>query len=138
MVDVRGVLELLFRFRRAFGRGDMSVRFGIALPKELAEELESIAKSMGVTRSKVIEIAIRSFLNYLKAINDPEKAKMFVVISKKENASTILGKMEDIEDLSALADGDKVILIIRAKDGKSLFKRLSKVKCSIYPISLPG
>jgi len=116
----------------------MSVRFGVALPKELAEELEGIAKSMGVTRSKVVEIAIRSFLNYLKAINDPEKAKIFLVVTKKEHAPSILGQMDDIENLSAIADGEKVILIIRAKDGRSLFKRLSKAKCSIYPISLPS
>ncbi len=115
----------------------MSVRFGVALPRELVEELDGIAEKLNITRSKVIEIAIRSFLNYLKAINDPEKAKLVLIIAKRKDLPAILREVND-GDICLRLDGDKAIILIRTENGKQIINAISKVKCSIYPIALPG
>ncbi len=114
----------------------MNVRFGVALPKEIADELERIAKSMGVTRSKVVELAIRSFLNYLKAINDPERANFMIILTSVDNLPSVVKELNDAIVMTSIFEGHKVLMIIKTKNGRELFKRLSRVKCSIYPISL--
>ncbi len=115
----------------------MSVRFGVALPREIADELEKMAKSMNVTRSKVVELAIRSFLNYLKALNDPERAKFIIVLTKHENLATVVRELNGSNMLTIISDGNKALIVVKSEDGKEIFRRLSKVKCSIYPIALP-
>ena len=114
----------------------MNVRFGVALPKEIADELERIAKSMGVTRSKVVELAIRSFLNYLKAINDPEKANFVIILTNVNNMPSVVKELDGATVMASIFDGNKVLMVIKTRNGRELFKKLSRVKCSIYPISL--
>ena len=62
------------------GDQESFARFGISIPKELASEVERCASSLGLTRSKLIEVALRSFISYVKMKEDGGRGLVALIV----------------------------------------------------------
>ncbi|ABU81259.1 CopG family ribbon-helix-helix protein [Ignicoccus hospitalis] len=119
-----------------------NVRFGVALPKELAERLDEVAERLNVSRSKVIEMATSAFINYLEALEDPNKATIFVVIAPASELEKVVRALEPLEAPAfacVIMKSKYVILLINVNGQEvSVLETLRKLKGAVYPIVYPG
>ena len=117
----------------------MNVRFGVALPKELAEKVDEVAKKLGLPRSKVIEMAISVFLDYLNAMEDPEKSKLIVIIARREEFEKVVKVLKE-KEIQGCVEAWKnfIIMVIRVeREAGELMEKLRGIKGTFHPIVLP-
>jgi len=119
-----------------------SVRFGISIPKELLEEVEELAERLNVSRSKLVEIALRSFLAYtnLMSLDEGKASVMIIMIAKDKALKDLIPKLRDIaNDLILTFKRDKVIGITFVEGDlnkiRGLIEEIKKVRgCAFYPL----
>lgn len=63
-------------------------RFGVALPSELADELDSIVKAFNVDRSAIVEQAVRGFLSELVHYKKPHRCVGVLLLFNREYEET--------------------------------------------------
>ncbi|KSW11391.1 hypothetical protein CF15_00555 [Pyrodictium occultum] len=74
-------------------------RFGVSLPRAVADELDSLAMKMRVDRSKLVEKALISFLNeYRHYLNDHVCSGVMIIVSSFDAGmvASLLDKYKDI------------------------------------------
>ncbi|UXD22501.1 hypothetical protein IPA_05565 [Ignicoccus pacificus DSM 13166] len=120
------------------------VRFGISIPKDLLEELERGASALGVSRSKLIEIAIRSFIGYLSLI-EGGSSKGLMVLVIVHSGSSLQQLIELVSSLTSSfcisKEGKSYIITAMLKGEiekvKDVVEKVRKVKgTAIYPLLL--
>ncbi len=73
----------------------MSVRFGVSLPKDLAEEVDELAKVFGYkTRSALIADAVKHFTSYLRLAEKSRVVRgVVVVVLRKEKCEEVIKRV---------------------------------------------
>ncbi|NPA85624.1 MAG: ribbon-helix-helix protein, CopG family [Crenarchaeota archaeon] len=117
----------------------MSVRFGVALPQELAARLDEIARKLNITRSKVVEMAVATFLDYLSAMEDPKKSKLLVIVTPRDDVDKVIRLVKDSMLQGCMGFGKNFAFVVVKVEGdtKKIMSRLKGIKGSFHPIVLP-
>ncbi len=117
----------------------MSVRFGVAISKELAERLDEIAKRLNLPRSKVVEMAISAFIDYLSAMEDPNKSKLLIVVAKKEEVDKVVRVMKEsgLQGCMGFGKNFAFMAIMVQGDVKEIMEKLKSIKGTLHPVVFP-
>ena len=148
MVDARGLATKVLTqitLRAVPGQGIRvgNVRFGVALPREIVEKLDMIAKDLNVSRSKVIEMAVFSFINYLEAMKNSNNPLIIVIMLPTSNVANLLKILEEdagseIERVYMEIGGAYSYAVIKASSkALKILEKVKKIKGLIYPIISP-
>jgi len=70
-------------------------RFGVSLPKEVAEEVEKMSQDMGVTRSEIVAVALQEYLEARRGHADAAHECLGVVLAVSDSFSDIGEIIED-------------------------------------------
>ncbi len=71
-------------------------RFGVSLPSDLVDLLEKAAERLNMSRSKIIEIALRSFFSYTPleyALDKSIITVLLVAVTTDKNVNKVVNKM---------------------------------------------
>ncbi|MEM1572680.1 CopG family ribbon-helix-helix protein [Pyrobaculum sp.] len=77
-------------------------RFGIAIPKEVASEVEKLSQELGVTRSDLIAVAVQEYLESRKNHADPGHQCVGAVLALSDSFSDV-GEIIEEHKTSVLA-----------------------------------
>ena len=69
-------------------------RFGVSLPKEVAEAVESIAAELGVTRSEVVANAVQAYLESRRGHAEPSHQCLGVLMALSNSFSDLSDVVE--------------------------------------------
>ncbi|AAL63889.1 CopG family ribbon-helix-helix protein [Pyrobaculum aerophilum] len=64
-------------------------RFGVSLPKQVAEEVERLSQEIGVTRSEIVAAALQEYLESRRDHVKPEHNCMGIVLALSSSFSDI-------------------------------------------------
>ena len=73
----------------------MSVRFGVSLPKDLADEVDALARIYGYkTRSALIADAVKHYTSYLRLAEKSKAVRgLVVIVFRKEKCEHVVNKV---------------------------------------------
>jgi CopG family nickel-responsive transcriptional regulator len=122
-------------------------RFGIAIPTELVNELDTLVKDLNMNRSKLVEQAIKEFLCEFKHYLKPHECTgvMLIFDTASSRSSDIIDEFRDI--ILAYTHhhvGDRCIEIIVLKGSSETIAKLHKKllgnnhRCRFIPFHLIG
>ncbi|ABL88982.1 transcriptional regulator, CopG family [Pyrobaculum islandicum DSM 4184] len=70
-------------------------RFGISLPKEMADAIDKISRETGATRSEIVAAALQEYLEARRSHAEPEHQCLGVVMAVTDTFSEIGDVIED-------------------------------------------
>ncbi len=124
--------------------GEAKKRFGVSLPKGLADSLTYLAEKLGVDRSRIVEEAVRAYLEDYSHLLYPHHCKGILIIRCKnwEKARKVSEKYREVISniVHEHADGECYEALFIAGDStiiSGLYASIIKAGCKARYIPLP-
>lgn len=124
----------------------MKKRFGVSLDSWLAEQLDSVAEHLSLTRSELVERAVEEFLNDHQHYLADHECTGVLLLEGKGPSNGVESLLEDYRDIVVqythmhLEDVCLRVIVVRGSSTRiaELHKRLEALGCRTRYIPLPG
>ncbi|MEB3861053.1 MAG: CopG family ribbon-helix-helix protein [Desulfurococcales archaeon] len=122
-------------------------RFGVSLPEDLASKLDSLSERLGLDRSRLVEQAVRAFLDDYSHLLVPHRCSGVMILSCRSGSEEALARvMEEYRDIVSTRfhshTGDRCVEAVVVEGDTSRITRLhqdlEKAGCRARYIPLPG
>ena len=122
-------------------------RFGISIPEDMASDLDKLASRLGMDRSRLIERAIRAFLDDYTHLIVPHTCTGILILSCNDKSEKEVAKViEDYRDIASARVHTHVesrcieTLVVSGNSNRiaEIYSALEKAGCSVRYIPMPG